>query len=142
MRVFFSLEAAKEEMGVRQSVEVCVAEAQTRYQTENDGQSLRHIPCEAEALWPKLDHLLYMPILGLTRPRDLYYYQGDGLCVMYGFSYKYLTQEHFLGQLSRLKVGSALANVLAYRFTTLHDRQDGDVETDKGRNEPGYTGPT
>ena len=64
-------------------------------------------------LWPKLDHLLYMPILGLTRPRDLYYYQGDGLRVMYGFTYKYLTQEHFLGQLTRLQVGTPLANALA-----------------------------
>jgi hypothetical protein len=113
---FFSLEAAKEEMGVTQSVEECVTEARTRYQGENDGQSLRHIPCEVDAFWPKLDHLLYMPILGLTRPRDLYYYQGDGFCVMYGFTYKYLTQEHFLGQLTRLKVGTPLANVLAYRY--------------------------
>ncbi len=116
MRVFFSLEAAKEEMEVTQSVEACVTEAQTRYQAENDGQSLRHIPCEADASWPKLDHLLYMPILGLTRPRDLYYYQGDGFCVMYGFTYKYLTQEHFLGQLTRLKVGSPLAKALVYRY--------------------------
>ena len=112
MRVFFSLEAAKEEMKVTQSVEACVTEAQMRYQAENDGQSLRHIPCEADASWPKLDHLLYMPILGLTRPRDLYYYQGDGFCVMYGFTYKYLTQEHFPGTThpseSRLSIGQRL----------------------------------
>lgn len=31
------------------------------------------------ALWPKIDHLLYQPILGVERPRCFYYYQGDGL---------------------------------------------------------------
>ena len=68
---------------------------------------------ESETLWHKLDHLLYLPILGLTRPRDLYYYQGHGLKVLYGFTYKYLTLEHFLGQLTRLQVGYFLADALA-----------------------------
>ena len=68
---------------------------------------------ESETVWHKLDHLLYLPILGLTRPRDLYYYQGHGLKVLYGFTYKYLTLEHFLGQLTRLQVGYALADALA-----------------------------
>ena len=60
-------------MGVRQTVEQCVAEAQAVYVDENGPRSLRHIPHEAESLWSKVDHLLYLPILGLTRPRDLYY---------------------------------------------------------------------
>ena len=51
--------------------------------------------------------------MGLTRPRDLYYYQGNGLKVLYGFTYKYLTLEHFLGQLTRLQVSYALADALA-----------------------------
>jgi hypothetical protein len=68
---------------------------------------------ESETVWHKLDHLLYLPVLGLTRPRDLYYYQGDGLKVLYGFTYKYLTLEHFVGQLTRLQVGYALADALA-----------------------------
>lgn len=68
---------------------------------------------ESETVWHKLDHLLYLPILGLTRPRDLYYYQGHGLKVLYGFTYKYLTLEHFLGQLTRLQVGYTLADALA-----------------------------
>ena len=104
-------------MGVTQAVEECVAEAQARYEEENECQVLRHIPCEAEILWCKLDHLLYFPILGLTRPRDLYYYQGDGLRCLYDFTYKYLTMEHFLGQLTRVQVGSPLANALAYTYT-------------------------
>jgi len=68
---------------------------------------------EPETLWHKLDHLLYLPILNLIRPRDLYYDQGDGLQVLYGFTYKYLTLEHFLGELMRLAIGQPLAEQLA-----------------------------
>jgi hypothetical protein len=103
-------------MGVRQTVEACVSEAQATYVEENGSRSLRHIPHEAESLWSKVDHLLYLPILGLTRPRDLYYDQGDGLRVLYGFTYKYLTLEHFLGQFTRLRVGTRLANALAHCY--------------------------
>ena len=49
------------------------------------GTPLRVVVSEPETLWHKLDHLLYLPILNLTRPRDLYYCQGDGLRVLYGF---------------------------------------------------------
>ncbi|MFH1636541.1 MAG: hypothetical protein ABIG63_21375 [Chloroflexota bacterium] len=52
----------------------------------------------------------------MTRPRDLYYYQSDGLRAMYGFTYKYLTLEHFLGQLTRLRVGDLLANILVTTY--------------------------
>jgi len=58
------------------------------------------VASESETLWYKLDHLIYLPVLHLTRPRDLYYYQGEGLEVLYGFTYKYLTLEHFLGELT------------------------------------------
>jgi hypothetical protein len=103
-------------MGVRRTVEECVTEAQVAYVEVNGPRSLRHIPHEAESLWSKVDHLLYLPILGLTRPRDLYYDQGDGLRVLYGFTYKYLTLEHFLGQFTRLRVGTRLANALAHGY--------------------------
>jgi hypothetical protein len=103
-------------MGVRQTIEECVTDSQAVYLTEHGPRSLRHIPCEAESLWSKVDHLLYLPILGLTRPRDLYYDQGDGLRALYGFTYKYLTLEHFLGQFTRLRVGTLLANALAHRY--------------------------
>ncbi len=116
MRGFFSLEAAKEEMGVRQTLEERVTDAQQVYLAEHGPRTLRHIPCEAETLWSKVDHLLYLPILGLTRPRDLYYHQGDGLSVLHGFTYKYLTAEHFLGQLTRLQVGTPLAQTLAHCY--------------------------
>jgi hypothetical protein len=72
---------------------------------------------EPETRWAKVDHLLYLPVLGLTRPRDLYYYQGPGLRVLYGFTYKYLTVEHFLGRLTRLEVGQPLAVALAQRYS-------------------------
>jgi len=103
-------------MEVRQTLEECVTEAQVAYVEENGLRSLRHIPRDAEGLWPKVDHLLYLPVLGLTRPRDLYYDQGDGLRTLYGFTYKYLTLEHFLGQLTRLRVGTPLANALAHGY--------------------------
>ncbi|MCP4539694.1 MAG: hypothetical protein GY832_21360 [Chloroflexi bacterium] len=89
----------------------------SKYREENTWTVLRHIPLETETLWCKLDHLLYLPILDLTRPRDLYYDQGQGLGVLYGFTYKYLTMEHFLGQMTRLKIGFPLANDLARTYT-------------------------
>ena len=104
-------------MGLREALEEYVHEAQETYQQENPDLSLRHIGYEPETFWHKLDHLLYLPVLGLTRPRDLYYYQGQGLQVLYGFTYKYLTLEHFLGHLTRLRLGYPLADVLAYGYT-------------------------
>jgi len=109
----FFLEAAKQEMGVTQAVERCVERARQEYWEANPERPLRIVVSEPETLWHKLDHLLYLPVLRLTRPRDLYYYQGNGLKVLYGFTYKYLTLEHFLGQLTRLRVGYSLADALA-----------------------------
>ena len=74
---------------------------------------LRILQHELETCWHKLDHLLYLPILGLERPSDLYYYQGAGLKVLCGFTYKYLPLEQFLGELTRLQVGYPWADRLA-----------------------------
>jgi hypothetical protein len=110
---FFSLEGAKMGLGVVEAIEQSVLGARQRYLASHPNQHLHHLAADLAALWPKLDHLLYQPILGLERPRCLYYYQGDGLEALYGFTYKYLTLEHFLGQLSRVQVGALLAEALA-----------------------------
>jgi hypothetical protein len=68
-------------------------------------------------MWGKFDHLLYLPLLDLNRPRDLYYYQGQGLQSVYGFTYKYLPLEQFLGQLTCLELGQPLAHGLARCYT-------------------------
>jgi hypothetical protein len=78
---------------------------------------MRLVISEPETMWHKLDHLLYLPILHLTRPRDLYYDQGDGLRVLYGFTYKYLTLEHSLGELTRLGIGQPLTEQLAQCYS-------------------------
>lgn len=117
MWVSFSLEAAKQALRVNETIEACVNEAATTCRAEQGEGALLHIGHEPETLWHKIDHLLYLPVLGLTRPRDLYYYQGDGLQALYGFTYKYLTLEHFLGQLSYLQVGYPLADALAYHYS-------------------------
>jgi len=78
---------------------------------------LRLLTSLRETIWSKFDHLLYLPLLKLERPRDLYYYQGQGLKSLYGFTYKYLPLEQYLGQLTRLKVGHPLANALARCYT-------------------------
>ena len=117
MGEFFSLEAAKQEMGIIEDIEACLEASRQEYRETNPGTSLRIVVSEPETLWHKLDHLLYLPILGLTRPRDLYYYQGKGLKVLHGFTYKYLTVEHFLGELTRLRVGYPLADALACGYS-------------------------
>lgn len=97
-------------------VEETVLEVRDAYLADNPTPSLHHLSADVAALWPKLDHLLYLPLLGLERPRDLYYYQGRGLETLYGFTYKYLTLEHFLGQLTRVQVGAWLAEALATTY--------------------------
>jgi hypothetical protein len=101
---------------VTATVEQCLAETAAGAQTEPQTVKLLWEQ-ERETRWHKLDHLLYLPVLGLTRPRDLYYYQGQGLQGLYGFTYKYLTVEHFLGRLSRLQVGQPLAAALAQTYS-------------------------
>lgn len=113
MPVFFSLEAAKEAMGITATVEASVAKVRQAYKEKHAERNLRLLNSEVETIWHKLDHLLYLPILGLERPRELYYYQGDGLGILYGFTYKYLPLEQFLGQLSHVEVGQPLASDLA-----------------------------
>jgi hypothetical protein len=103
-------------MGVVEIIEEEVLTARDEYLEDHPPSQLHHLAADVGALWPKLDHLLYFPILGLTRPRDLYYYQGDGLEAIYGFTYKYMTMEHFLGQLTRVRIGAPLAERLAYAY--------------------------
>jgi hypothetical protein len=92
------------------------------YLESNPNQSLPHLSTDIGALWPKIDHLLYQPILGVERPRCFYYYQGDGLEALYGFTYKYMTLEHFLGQMGRIQVGNRLAETLAGVFVDWHTK--------------------
>ena len=103
-------------MEVIEAVEGTVLEARDAYLADNPTRHLHHLSADVAALWPKNDHLLYSPILGLTRPRDFYYYQGKGLTAIYDFTYKYLTLEHFLGQLTRVQVGAPLAEALATTY--------------------------
>jgi hypothetical protein len=113
---FFSLEGAKTELGVVAAVETSILAAREQYLADHAVSHLHHLAVDLAALWPKIDHLVYLPILGLERPRDLYYYQGAGLQAVYGFTYKYLTLEHFLGQLTRVRVGAALTESLAAAY--------------------------
>jgi hypothetical protein len=114
---FFSLEGAKQALGVTETLENCLQQQATAQQASEPAATRQWWEQEANTGWAKVDHLLYLPVLGLTRPRDLYYYQGQGLQVMYGFTYKYLTLEHFLGRLSRLQVGYPLAEALAQTYS-------------------------
>lgn len=114
---FFSLEGAKQALGVTAAIEKGLSEREAAMQANQTAATRLLWEQEADTRWAKLDHLLYLPVLGLTRPRDLYYYQGQGLAVLYGFTYKYLTVEHFLGRLSRLEVGQPLAAILAQSYT-------------------------
>ena len=94
-------------------VEQTVAAAAAAHTSAHPEAPLRAARSEPQTLWHKLDHLLYLPILGLERPMDLYYYQEAGLKVLYGFTYKYHSLEHFLGEMAHLAVGYPLADALA-----------------------------
>lgn len=100
-------------MGVTPVVMTSLTEAVAQVAANRPGGQALLWEREPDTRWHKLDHLLYLPVLGLTRPRDLYYYQGAGLKVLYGFTYKYLPLEHFLGRLTRLGVSQSLALNLA-----------------------------
>jgi hypothetical protein len=103
-------------MGIPQAIEETVSAARDVYLTDQSASRLHHLSADRAALWPKIDHLTYLPILGLQRARDLYYYQGEGLSSLYGYTYKYLTLEHFLGQLTRVQVSASLAERLAQTY--------------------------
>ena len=103
-------------MEVVEAIEETVLETSDAYLEGNPSERLHHLSTDIAALWPKIDHLLYQPVLGVKRPRCFYYYQGDGLEAIYGFTYKYMTLEHFLGQLARVQVGAPLAEVLAATY--------------------------
>ena len=96
-----------------EAVTTTLAAATAEYQAQQADPPLRVLTSEPATIWHKLDHLLYLPVLGLERPADLYYYQGVGLQVLYGFTYKYLPLEHFLGHLTRLQIGHPLAAALS-----------------------------
>ncbi len=117
MRGFFSLEGAKQELGVTEAIETSLSEREEAVQAEEEPKTRLLWEKEAQTRWAKLDHLLYLPVLGLTRPHDLYYYQQQGLRVLYGFTYKYQTVEHFLGRLTRLEVGQPIAAALAQSYS-------------------------
>ena len=121
---YFSLEAAKAEMGVAEAVTGCVETESQAYQAAHPSATFRVLSSQPETIWGKFDHLLYLPLLNLSRPRDLYYYQGDGLQSVYGFTYKYHPLEQFLGQLTRLELGQPLANRLARSYTQAWYSQD------------------
>lgn len=114
---FFSLEGAKQALGVTAALEKSLSEREQVVAASQSTATRLLWEQEAGTRWAKLDHLLYLPVLGLTRARDLYYYQGQGLAVLYGFTYKYLTVEHFLGRLSRLEAGQSVAAALALAYT-------------------------
>lgn len=99
-----------------ETVEACLETVRDQPAAAPPEVALRVSHSEPETVWHKLDHLLYLPLLGLRRPRDLYYYQGQGLNILHGFTYKYLTLEHFLGELTQLQMGYPLADALAYRY--------------------------
>ena len=103
-------------MEVVGAIEKAVLEAAEVYLEDNPLEHLHHLATDIAALWPKVDHLLYQPVLGVERPRCFYYYQGDGLEAIYDFTYKYMTLEHFLGQLARVQVGAPLAESLAAAY--------------------------
>lgn len=104
-------------MEVVEVIEEEVLTARDEYLEDHPPGQLHHLSADIGALWPKLDHLIYLPVLELTRPRDLYYYQGDGLEAIYDFTYKYMTMEHFLGQLTRVQVSAPLIGRLAFAYT-------------------------
>jgi len=70
-RGFLSLEGAKEEMGVVAVVEEAVLTARDEYLVDHPLGHLHHLSDDVAALWPRIDHLVCLAILGLTRPRDL-----------------------------------------------------------------------
>lgn len=103
-------------MEVVEAIEETIVEATGAYMKHNPAKQVHHLSTDIAALWSKVDHLLYQPVLGVERPRCFYYYQGDGLEAIYGFTYKYMTLEHFLGQLARVQVGAPLAEALTAAY--------------------------
>lgn len=61
------------EMELLPAIEGSVTDAIAEYADVGLDRCLRVTQSEVETIVQKVSHLLYLPILGLTRPRDLYY---------------------------------------------------------------------
>jgi len=62
--------------------------------------------------WAKVVHLIFLPVLDATRPRQLRYVLGDGLLGVCRIDYRFDTIERCLGELTRLRVGDALRQAM------------------------------
>jgi len=69
----FFLEAARQEMGVSETIEKVVQAARQTALESPSSSKPRLLTSGWSTLWSKLAHLLYLPLLGLERPSDLYY---------------------------------------------------------------------
>jgi hypothetical protein len=76
----------------------------------------RLIGARSELNWAKAEHLLFLPCLDVTRPWQLRYDQGDGLLAVSGIAYRFRTVDQFLNELTRLRIGPRLAEVLCARI--------------------------
>lgn len=103
--------------------EQVLAEAQAGYQ----GPALRLVSAQPALNWAKAEHLLYLPILDATRPRALRYVQGDGLLAVSGIAYRFGTIDQFLNALTRLRVGTPLAEALTARMVNARYASDGEL---------------
>lgn len=62
--------------------------------------------------WAKIMHLVFLPLLGATRPWQLRYALGDGLLGVCQIAYRFDTVDRALGELKHLQVGEALRQSL------------------------------
>ena len=91
------------ELGVPAAVQGVVEAAQA--EAEQPGRVL-------QGAWPwtwaKLVHLIFLPVLDATRPRQLRYALGDSLLGVCRIAYRFDTMGRCLGELTQLQVGEAM----------------------------------
>jgi hypothetical protein len=122
MPVFFSLKGACLELGIPTLFEGVLAEAQAApravaaQEATTAAPMLRLISAQPALNWAKAEHLLFLPALDVTRPWQLRYEQGDGLLAVSGTAYRFCTVDQFLNDLTRLRIGTPLAEALCARL--------------------------
>jgi len=84
-------------------------------ESEGEIPSIRTLVSDKETIQKKNETLLYLPVFGLSRPRELdsYYRRGLGVIVGLDRRYKYQTIDKHLRELEKLEVAKELAKELA-----------------------------
>lgn len=112
----YFLKGADLDMGGTEAITRAIVNRVKQFvERRREAPSIRTLVSNEETIQKKNETLLYLPVFGLSRPRELdnYYRRGLGVLVGQDRRYKYQTIDKHLRELEKLEVAKELAKELA-----------------------------